>query len=67
MKGEAEMIINMFVTWYDRKPNFDPDYEKEHHRTITGNNPAECMSKLNAIRKDHDLAKYTRIEIVSIF
>ena len=67
VEGGAEMTINMFVTRYDRKPNFEPDYEKEHHGTITGNSPAECMSKLNAIKESHDLAKYTRIEIVSIY
>ncbi len=59
--------IHLYVQWYDRKPDFQPDYDKEHHGTIIGDTPDECMNKLKALKENHDLAKYTRMEIMYIF
>jgi len=60
-------MIHMFIQWYERKPDFSPDYDKEHHGTIAGKTPAECMAQLNALRWNHDATKYTALEIAYIY
>lgn len=60
-------MIHMFIQWYERKPDFSPDYDKEHHGNIAGKTPAECMAQLNALRRNHDVAKYTALEIAYIY
>ena len=60
------MKIHMLVQWYERKPDFSPDYDKEHHRTFIGT-PDECMEQYRAFSYNHDCAKYTITEIVMIW
>ena len=61
------MKIHMFIQWWERKPDFSPDYYKEHHGTIDGETPGECMQKFNAFRENHDIAKYTPMQILYIY
>lgn len=58
--------MKMFILWYDRKPDFEPDYYKPHRKTITGKTPEDCMEAYNELSYNHDLAKYTRTEITYI-
>ena len=61
------MKIGMHVVWYERNKDFSPDYTKEHHGNIYGVDPQDCMHQLRVLVGDHDLNKYTRIEIQYIF
>ena len=60
-------MIHMFIQWYERKPDFSPDYDKEHHGTIKGKTPAECMDQLIALKNQNDMAKYTPMQIMYIY
>jgi hypothetical protein len=60
-------MISLYCIWYGRKEDFSPDYSDEHHGNIHGETPGECMSKLNAFRENHDLSKYTPIQIVEVY
>lgn len=60
-------MIHMHIVWYERKPDFSPDYDKEHHGTIGGETSGECMNQLNALSYNHDLAMYTPMEIQYIY
>lgn len=60
-------MLHLFIRWYERKPDWTPDYDKEHHGTVVGNTPDECMAKLNQLRESHDLNRYTRMEIEYVF
>lgn len=61
------MKIGAWLRWYDRKDNFDPDYDKEHHCTVHGESPEEIMAQIRALKENQDLSKFTPVEIVSIF
>lgn len=60
-------MISLFVQWYDRKEDMTPDYDHVHYTNIHGENPADCMYQLRVIKDNHDLARFTRIEIVSVY
>lgn len=59
-------MLVMYLLWYDRNEDFTPNYSKDHTGTIRGNNADDVMSQLRTLRNNHDLAKYTRIEITGI-
>lgn len=62
------MTIHMVIAWWEHKPGtFEPDYEKPHGVTITGDTPAECMAQYNAIRNNHDCAENTPTQILGIY
>lgn len=61
------MKIHMLVQWYERKPDFSPDYDNEHHGTIIGDSPDDCMKQYRQLSDNHDLAKYTKTEIIMIY
>lgn len=56
----------MYVVWYDRNADFTPNYTNSHRGTIRGESAAEIMAQFRNISNNHDLAKYTRLEIVGI-
>ena len=56
----------MFVMWFDRNEDFTPNYSASHHGTIKGNNAAEIMSQFRTLQNNHDLAQFTRLEIIGI-
>lgn len=58
--------MTLYVQWYERKPDFSPDYDKEHHGNIHGASAAECMAQFHALQRDHDLAQYTIPHIVGV-
>lgn len=58
--------MTMYVVWYDRKPDFDADYSKAHRGTIHGETCSEIMAQFREISNNHDLAKFSRLEIVGI-
>ena len=60
-------MINMYIVWYERRRDFTADYDREHHGTITGRTPGECMRIFHEIARNHDLARYTRLEISYIY
>lgn len=59
--------MTLFVVWYERKADFTPDSEKQHHGTITGETAANCMEQFCEFKFNHDLAKYTIPEIVWVY
>ena len=56
----------MYVVWYDRKPDFTADYSAAHRGTIHGETASEIMAQFRSMQNNHDLAKFTRLEIVGI-
>lgn len=60
-------MIHMHIVWYDRKPDFTPNYDADHHGTVAGATPQECMRQFFELRSNHDLAKYTCMEISFIY
>lgn len=61
-------MISMDIMWFDRdKMHFGPDFDKEHHATVSGKTPSECMEKFHAMQETHDLSKFTRMEIAFIY
>lgn len=61
------MKIHMLIRWYERKPDFSPDYSREHHGTIIGETPDECMKQYRELSWNHDCVKYTQTEIEMIY
>ena len=59
--------MTLFIRWYDRKVDFWPNHDKEHHGTITGETAASCMNQFRDFKYNHDVAKYTIPEIVDIW
>ena len=53
------MKITIFCVWYSRHEDMTPDYDQQHHGTISADIPAECMRKFNAFKRSLDLNKYT--------
>lgn len=60
-------MIHLLIRWYGRKPDGQPDYEDEHHGTIVGDTAELCSQQLKRLREDHDLSRYTRMEIAEIY
>ena len=54
--------MKMYLLWYDRNEDFSADYNAPHAMTLEGS-ADETMAQFNAIRANHDLVKYTRMEI----
>ena len=67
MKGDGSMAIHMHISWYERFPDMTPNYDREHHGTIEGETPDECMRKFNAYRDRHNLAENTPMQILYIY
>jgi len=62
------MKIEMKIMWFDRKQDdFKPDYNNVHFALVTGNNPQECMREFRKLSDNHDLVRYTRMEILEIY
>lgn len=59
--------MKLVIQWYDRKPNFDADYSKEHHGTFYGSSADDCMKQYNEWRQNHDICRFTRSEIIYIY
>ena len=59
--------MTVYIQWWDRNDDFTPNYFNEaHHGNIHGANAAECMAQIRNLKYNHDLIKYTAIEIVEI-
>ena len=61
------MPIHMVVEYYDKKPDWTPDYDKRHNVVFEGLTPADCMIPYIEMCKTHDLAKYTIAQIAYIY
>lgn len=61
------MLIHMFIQWFDRNPDMSINYSNEHHGTISGNTPAECMAQFRSLARNHDLVKFSPMTIVEIY
>lgn len=61
------MIIHMFIQWFGRNPDFSTNYNEEHHGTVTGSTPAECMAAFRRLSRVHDLSRFTQMHIVEIY
>ena len=59
--------MTIMVRWYDMKENFDPDYNKEHHVTINGENADDCWKQFMAFKYNFNLAKFTIPEIYGMY
>jgi hypothetical protein len=61
-------MITLLIRWYDRKTDdFTPDYDSPHTGRIKGATPDECMFLYRQWCLEHDLARYTRSEIIEIY
>lgn len=60
-------MMQLVVCWYDRRPDFTPNYTEYHHGSFFGKTPEEIMTQLRAFQETHDLMKYTALEIVGIY
>ena len=60
-------MITMVIRWYTRKPDFSPDWNEFHQGKIKGTSPDDCMKQYRKMQNNHDLAKYTRLEIIGIY
>ena len=60
------MSITLLIRWYDRRPNFLPDYESPHFGRIKGT-PDECMKQYRELQSSHDLSKYSATEIIGVY
>lgn len=60
-------MISLYCEWYGRHEDMTPNYDEKHHGNIHGETPADCMAKLEAFRENHDLSKYTRVEIIKVY
>ena len=58
------MIIKFH--YWEKTPDLDPDYDRPIFDYVTGKNACECMQKINALKYNHDRAKYTPIEIYDV-
>lgn len=58
--------MTMHIVWYDRNEDFTPNYSNPHRGTIRGESAAEIMRQYRELSNNHNLAKYTRTEIVGI-
>lgn len=59
-------MLVIYITWYERNNDFSPNYNKDHHGTITGKDADDVMFKYRQFSNNHDLAKYTSTKIVNI-
>lgn len=60
-------MLHLCLMWFGRNPDYAPDYSEIHRETISGKTPAECMAKLLSMKDNHDLSKFTPIEIYFIY
>lgn len=59
--------MKVSLSWYDRREiDGTTIFATEHHGTVIGKNADDCMHQIIQLRYNHDLAKYTPIEIVYI-
>lgn len=58
--------MTITVQWYERKPDFKPDYDKVHVAHVHGDKAADCMEQINIYRQNHDLYRFTPLEIVHV-
>lgn len=56
----------MYIVWYDRKPDFTADFDGRHTGSIRGETPGEIMAQFRTLSNGHDLARFTRLEIIGI-
>lgn len=60
-------MLRIYITWYERQDNFEPDYGREHHGTIKGENANDVMMQFRQFKRNFDLAKYTIPRITDIY
>ena len=59
--------MTITVRWYANKlGTFEPDYDKQTVKHITGKTASECMEAVNFIRLHHDLVLFTPTEIINV-
>ncbi len=59
------MIIT--IQFFERNAaDFSPNHSKRFTRDFEGQTAAECMSAIDNYRNYHDLARYTRPEIINV-
>lgn len=60
------MAIQLIVAWYGRDDHGRSDYDNRYIKYITGKTPEDCMAEYMDLCLNHDIAKYTRTEIVDV-
>lgn len=60
--------MKVVLHWYGRcADGVDVNYCDEHHGTVRGQTANECMAQIRELRFNHDISKYTPIEIKFIY
>lgn len=63
--AEQEPEITVTLEWCDRKPDWEPDWNVRHHKKVHGT-PEECMAQIRTFKDNHDVVKYTPVDIIDI-
>lgn len=59
--------MKITIRFYRRNPkDFSADYSQEHTVVFSGMNAKACMYQYDSYRNNHDLAKFTKTEIVNV-
>ena len=56
------------IQWFDRnQDDYSPNYSNMHTGTISGKDADDVWKKFCEYRRNHNLAKYTRGEIIGMW
>lgn len=55
------------LKWWENDKNLKPNYDRKHTHSVFGKTAKECMAQIFDMRMNHDVAKYTPIEIVAVY
>lgn len=58
------MIVHL--RFFKRKKNYEPDFYSPIYTHVIGETPSECSKKIKDMRFDHDVNRYTPIQIIDL-
>ena len=59
--------MKLDLMWFGRNSDYSQDYSTVYKKSITGNNAKDCMKQLMELRYNHDISRYTPIELIFIY
>ena len=58
--------MTITLSYYKRKEDFKPDYSCKYLKKFSGDTAGECMRQVEEFKYTHNLAEYTRTEIINV-
>lgn len=58
--------MRIVIEYYTREVPPGQRFPRRYEKHFTAPTATECMGKVNRYRENHDLAKYTRAEIIRV-